>query len=161
MTLQDVERVKREMHENLGMPHPKKRLLHHIRRIHDKIERDGNLRMKAYDLTLVQGHVLGFLLSSGGSAPLKDLERALKVAQSTSAGIVARLEKSGHICTFQDEADKRIKIVSITKSGLDTMHVIGKTVSSLESEILSPLSEEEKEQFATLLEKIARGIDEK
>lgn len=160
MEIEEMVKAKTEFLKKHGFNHPKKRMLHIIRRIHDKMEKDGNAMLKEYDLTLVQGHVLGFLLAKGGKSPLKELEKALNVAQSTSAGIVSRLEKRGYIQHMADETDKRIKIVAITKSGLEAMHDIGETMKTLESQIISPLSEEERETFANLLMKIANGLDD-
>ncbi|MFI3129087.1 MAG: MarR family transcriptional regulator [Bacillota bacterium] len=159
MEIEEMIKAKTEFFKTHGFNHPKKRMLHNVRRIHDKMEKDGNARLKEYDLTLAQGHVLGFLLAHGGKAPLKELEKALNVAQSTSAGLVSRLEKRGYIENIADETDKRIKIVEITKSGLEAMCNIGETMKSIESKILSPLTEEERETFMGLLVKISKGLD--
>ncbi|MFI3167918.1 MAG: MarR family transcriptional regulator [Bacillota bacterium] len=159
MEIQDMIKERKAFFKKHGMSHPKKRMLHMIRRIHDKMEKDGNAKLKEIDLTLAQGHVLGFLLANDGKAPLKDLEKALNVAQSTSAGLVSRLEKRGYIENSTDQADKRIKIVSITQSGLDAMNYIGETMRGLEEQIKSPLSEEESELFTNLLSKIVSGMD--
>ncbi len=159
MEIEEMIKAKNEFFKKHGVNHPKKRMLHIVRRIHDKMERDGNMKLKKHDLTLAQGHVLGFLLAHGGKAPLKGLEKAMNVAQSTSAGLVSRLEKRGYIENVADETDKRIKIVAITKSGLEAMGYIGTTMMELENQILSPLSEEECETFTNLLVKIAVGLD--
>ncbi len=159
MEIEEMIKRKKEFFATHGITHPRRRMLHLIRRIHDKMEKDGNAQLKEFDLTLAQGHVLGFLLAHDGKAPLKELERALSVAQSTSAGLVSRLEKRGYIKTNTADADKRIKIVSITQIGLSAMKNIGDTMLSLENEILSPLSDEESETFKTLLIKICKGMD--
>ncbi len=163
MTTEEMIAIKEKFLRGNGKQelHPKRRMLHMIRRIHDRMERDGNAKLKERDLTLAQGHALGFLFAHGGNAPLKDLEKALNVAQSTSQGIVSRLEKRGYITTNIDPQDKRIKIASITQSGLSAMSFIGETMHSLESEITASLSKEECETFTKLLAKIVGEFDNK
>ena len=63
---------------------------------------------------------LGMLLNLNGSVdgklPMKELEAALHVVQSTASGIASRLESKGIIESFGDPDNKKIKIVGIILS---------------------------------------------
>ena len=67
-----------------------------IKQINDELRKNANNAMRALDMTVAQLEVLLEL----DSAPekqrsLKELEQRLHVAQSTAAGIIARLEQKG------------------------------------------------------------------
>lgn len=67
-----------------------------IKQIHDGLEKNANNAMHSHDITMVQCSAL--LILNGASEKqmtLKELERSLRVAQSTAAGIVTRLEQKG------------------------------------------------------------------
>lgn len=48
---------------------------------------------------------------------LKELEKILHVAQSTTARIVTKMEGKGLIDSFSDVSDKRIKYIRLTQYG--------------------------------------------
>ena len=65
-----------------------------IKQLHDALEKRANNALRSQDLTLTQGTALMALDAlDGGTASLKELEQALHIAQSTTVGIVARLEQ--------------------------------------------------------------------
>ncbi len=76
--------------------------------------------MRAQDLTFAQ---LDALLELNAAPEkqysLKELEQRLHLAQSTTVGIIARLEQKGLVERFGDPADRRVKLVRITPAGLE------------------------------------------
>ncbi len=141
---------KRLSHAKKSMP-----ILPHIKFLHDKMEKLGNNLLRDKDLTLAQAHVLGYLRSrQNWQAPFKDVEKSINVAQSTAAGIIARLEKKSFIETFYDPNDKRVKIVHLTENGINAMKEIRTSFDQVENELLQNLSNEEKETFFNLVQKI-------
>ncbi len=65
-----------------------------IKRLNDKVEKAINNQLLTYDLTSTQSKMLVMLhLIPDHTAMLKELEKYFGVAQSTAAGIIARLEK--------------------------------------------------------------------
>ena len=81
-----------------------------IKRINAKVEKATNNPLLIYDLTSTQFKMLVMLhLIPDHTAMLKELEKYFGVAQSTAAGIIARLEKKNLVASFSDENDKRIK----------------------------------------------------
>ncbi|MFI3171853.1 MAG: MarR family transcriptional regulator [Eubacteriales bacterium] len=132
-------------------------LLHYFKKMHDKVEKQGNASLKEIGLTLAQGHILGYLHHSEGyMAPLKEIERRMKVAQSTTAGMVSRLEHNGFVETKEDSVDKRIKIVVLTERGLESTQYIKASMDEIQNQVLSNLTDEEKESLMELLKKVTK-----
>ena len=89
-----------------------------LKQIHDGLEKQANNDLRTHDLTMAQVSVLMLLNDADKETlTLKEIEKALHVAQSTSAGIVSRLEQKGFVESFGDAEDKRIKLVRITQTG--------------------------------------------
>ena len=89
-----------------------------IKQIHDELEKNANNAMRVHDITMAQCSAL--LMLNGApdrQMALKELERELRVAQSTAAGIVSRLEQKGLAEGFGSPEDKRVKMVRITQQG--------------------------------------------
>lgn len=130
-----------------------------IKQIHDEIEKLSNSSLRSQDLTMAQMHVLMELEAAPArQLSLKELERLLHVAQSTTAGIVSRLEQKGFVKTFGDAQDRRVKIVRITDSGLDCCANAETYIQCTEARLLSGLTESEKTLFRELLRKICGNL---
>ena len=130
-----------------------------IKKIHDEIEKQANALLRQQDLTLSQMNVLMELDAiPGHQLTLKELEGLLHVAQSTAAGIVMRLEQKGFVESFTDKNDRRVKKVAITPSGMEYCKNAASDVRRMETQLLSGLTEAEREQFRELLEKVFKGF---
>ena len=130
-----------------------------IKKIHDEIEKQANSLLRQQDLTLSQMNVLMELDAiPGHQLTLKELEGLLHVAQSTAAGIVMRLEQKGFVESFTDKNDRRVKKVAITPSGMECCKNAASDVRRMETQLLSGLTEAEREQFRELLEKVFKGF---
>ncbi|MFI3226152.1 MAG: MarR family transcriptional regulator [Clostridia bacterium] len=134
-------------------------ILHTVKILTESIEKYANAKLKEQDLTLAQGHLLRCLkMYEGQRCPLKELEKQLNVAQSTSAGLVSRLEKKNFVKTYTDEHDKRIKIIEITDDGLAAMYYIRESFKEVEKNIFSGLTDIEKTLFKELVTKIMKNL---
>lgn len=135
-------------------------ILHHFKKIHDYVEKQGNAYLKEYGLTLAQGHILrGLKHSRNHSATLKELEKHMKLAQSTIAGMASRLEANGFVTLSTDPQDKRIKVVELSELGLDSIEDVKKTMQQIDNELFSDLTEEEMETLKVLLKKVTSSCD--
>lgn len=135
-------------------------ILHYFKKIHDNVEKSGNANLKECGLTLAQGHILVELRhSKDGRAPLKEIERCMKVAQSTTAGMVARLESHGFVETLSDPEDKRIKIVAITELGMESTRHVRASMERVEDKLFQNLSPEERKTLIQLLQKVRENCD--
>lgn len=126
-----------------------------IKQIHDEMGKRANNALRSQDMTVVQLEALIQLDAAPEKCcSLKELERQLHVAQSTTVGIIARLEQKGLVKSFSDQIDRRVKLVQITQAGLDCLKKSTEGRNETESTLLSALTETEKEIFYVLLKKV-------
>lgn len=126
-----------------------------IKQIHDEMGKRANNALRSEDMTVMQLEALIQLDAAPEKrCSLKELERQLHVAQSTTVGIIARLEQKGFVKSFSDHADRRVKLVQITQAGLDCLEASTKGRNEAEAALLSALTETEKEIFHVLLKKV-------
>ena len=126
-----------------------------IHQIHNIIEKSVNNQLRKKGLTLSQMNVLIALVSvSEKKLSFKELEKRLSLAQSTTAGLISRLEQKGLVSVLGDKDDKRIKYVEITGLGIRYCEDARLEMNGTEEKIVSNLSEIEKETFLFLLKKV-------
>lgn len=130
-----------------------------IKQIHDSLEKQANNAMRPHGLTMSQfGVLLALDSAENGSMSLKELETVLHVAQSTTAGIVARLEQKGMLYALGDPGDKRVKRVQITDMGHTCCLDAEVSMAQAEETILSGLTDAERSIFHTLLLKVRDNL---
>lgn len=138
----------------------KKYCTYYIKQIHDYVEKRANNELRKKDLTLMQLTVLVILASaSEGQLSLKEIEHELGVAQSTTVGIVDRLEQKGFVRKMDSLVDKRVKIVQITPEGLAPCSDIVVDMDAGVELLLRGLTEEERNVLDRLLQKVCNNIE--
>lgn len=126
-----------------------------IKQINDELEKNANNALRSKDLTLTQmGALLELACMEGYEMSLKELEKRLHVAQSTAAGIISRLERKGLVESFGNLKDRRVKIVRLTQAGLNSVRASDSHRLHAEEQLLSSLTETEKDIFFALLKKV-------
>ena len=130
-----------------------------IKQIHDALEKNANNALRHQDLTMAQ---VGVLLALSGAPDyqltLKELEHALHVAQSTAAGIVARLEQKGFLEGFWDPSDRRVKMLRLTPAGIECCCEAEDNMKRAERMLLSGLTETEQGILGSLLRKVRDSL---
>ncbi len=130
-----------------------------LKQIHDVQEKNINNTLRNLDLTFSQINVLRALVHSADKQmSLKELEKILHVAQSTTARIVAKMESKGLIDRFGDASDKRIKYIRLTQYGEQYSSKAKQKLEEEEERLLSSLTETEKMVFVSLLQKITSNL---
>lgn len=130
-----------------------------LKQIHDVQEKNINNTLRNLDLTFSQINVLRALLHTADKQmSLKELEKILHVAQSTTARIVAKMESKGLIDSFGDASDKRIKYIRLTQYGEQYSSNAKQKLEEEETRLLSSLTETEKMVFISLLQKITSNL---
>lgn len=130
-----------------------------IKQIHDELQKNANNALRPQDMTLAQLHTLVELdQAPNQQRSLKELEQILHVAQSTVAGIIVRLEQKGFVEGFGDAEDRRIKLVRITPAGIECAHAALHHRAEAEEQLLSGLTETEREIFYSLLKKVRDSL---
>lgn len=126
-----------------------------IKQIHDELQKNANNAMRSQDMTMAQLEALVELdCAPEKQRSLKELEQRLHVAQSTAAGIITRLEQKGLVEGFGDPKDRRIKLVRITPAGTERVQKAKADREQAEEQLLSSLTETERDIFFTLLKKV-------
>ena len=123
-----------------------------IKQISDEMRKKANNAIRSYNITLAQlGALIELERAPDGQRSLKELEKLLHVAQSTAAGIIARLEQKGFVQGFEATDDRRVKLVRITPDGQACVHNSLQKRNVAEEELLGGLTEAEQKQFYILL----------
>ena len=130
-----------------------------IKQINDELLKNANNALRSQNITLAQLEVLNQLSQAPeGQHSLKELEQILHVAQSTAAGIVARLEQKGLVEGLGDAEDRRVKRVQITPAGVECVRTALHHRAEAEERLLSGLTETERDIFYTLLKKVRESL---
>lgn len=130
-----------------------------LKQIHDVQGKNINNTLRNLDLTFSQINVLRALVHTADKQmSLKELEKILHVAQSTTARIVAKMESKGLIDSFGDASDKRIKYIRLTQYGEQYSSNAKQKLEEEETRLLSSLTETEKMVFISLLQKITSNL---
>ncbi len=132
-----------------------------IKQIHCAMQKSTNNDLRNAGLTFSQVHML-FKLSEqpGGGCSLKELERLLGVAQSTTAGIVRRCEEKGLVECCGDAEDRRAKYARITDRGLAICQTAKDDVDRSEERLLSRLTPEEADTLIRLLGEVYAALSD-
>lgn len=126
-----------------------------IKQLNDELEKNANNELRSQGLTMTQCRTLLILDDAPDKQlPLKDLEHTMRVAQSTAAGIVARLEQKMLVEGFISPEDRRVKMVRITPQGVACCREAEQHMEQTEAQLLSGLTEAERTIFLTLLQKV-------
>ena len=140
-----------DWHQSCGM---------YIKQIHDALERTSNNQMREQGITFVQMTALLVLQEAEeGQLSFKALEKALHVAQSTTAGVIRRLEQKGLVSSFGDTQDRRVKLVRITPLGVQYCRGAEASMAQAEEALLDGLTETEREIFRSVLRKVSQTIE--
>lgn len=130
-----------------------------IKKINETIRKYTNSRLNRYNLTIVQIAALMNLYDRPDKQmTMKEMEKALELAQSTTAGIIVRLEQKGFVERFGSIDDKRIKNVRITATGMEYCTKSEQYMYEVEDLLLSSLTKDEQVVFYKLLKKMSNNI---
>lgn len=128
-----------------------------IRQINNALEKRVNNQLKEKDLTFSQMSALIEILNSPAKKlTFKELEKCLSLAQSTTAGLISRLEQKKLVTVSGDSDDKRIKFAEITSLGEKFCKEARQEMEHTEKMLLGNLSTAEKKSLLTMLEEVNR-----
>lgn len=131
-----------------------------IKRISEKMEREGNRRLQEKGVTLSQLKILLHLMTqSEHDLTLKEIESYFGMSQATIAGIAARLERKRLVTSIGDRNDRRIKHIRVSAAGEALCKDAEAEKQAGEAWLVRCLSDEEKSLLNTLLVKVYEGMD--
>lgn len=119
------------------------------------IDKLSNPVLAPYELTHTQYKIL-MLLFRHQEQPLRqiDIETHFAMSNPTVTGIIQNLEKKGLVRRIPNPDDKRSKLLQVTEQVLSMRDELVALGDSMEQQVTSPLSAEERQQLTRLLRKI-------
>lgn len=107
--------------------------------------------------TGVSGHEFAILhrLEQGGSAHGRELARSLRLHPSNLVALLDQLEDDGLIVRRRDPRDRRRQVIGLTAAGTRRLRKAEAAAADAERELLSPLSDAEREKLHSYLERLA------
>lgn len=143
-------REKKHVHE--------KRMAHyHAANINDRLIinlRDlSHIMRSLYEGKASQKRIL-IILNEAGTITQRDLTERLGIQPGSASEILSKLEKAGWILRTQNEGDRRTTDICLTDSGRELAVEALAQRRKRHEEMFSCLSEDEKQQLLSLLEKV-------
>lgn len=135
-------------------------VVRYIKHIDDCLKKRANNSLRKKGLTLMQSHVLLELqFAPDQRLTFKEIEKDLHVAQSTTAGLLRRLQDKGLITCCDDPADKRIRVACLTPMGEAHCADAKKNMAKSEHLMVKGLTQEELETLTNLLFKVYSNLE--
>lgn len=110
-------------------------------------------RLSSFGITPRQYSVLSCLWENGVCTP-KEISQALRLDTSTISALLDRMQKAGFIDRKLAVNDKRNIQVVATKKGLSIQDNVLQTIATLNDELLSCLSLEQRKELIMALQKL-------
>lgn len=114
----------------------------------------------SFDVTPVQFAILNALMDTPGVDQVT-LANQVALDAATSGSVIGRLESKGWVRREADVQDRRRRLLWVTAEGEQAVQSMKRAVARVQTKILSPLSEDERVLFMTLLGKLVSGHEDK
>ena len=114
--------------------------------------------LASMDLTAAQSQILSFIDHRAEPPCARDIEEAFQLTHPTVSGILSRLEQKDFIELRPDEQDRRCKRIYIRPKGWELVEMMHQTIQATEEKIVKNFTEEEKAQFADLLQRAIHNM---
>lgn len=125
------------------------------------VEKKTNVVLAPYELTNTQFRTLMFLYHKRDRQIRQiDIENAFAMTNPTVTGILNNLEKKGLVERLENPDDKRSKLISLTEQAIELIPVLDSLGDTIEDQVTSVLTDEEKETLSVLLRKIMKHAGE-
>lgn len=128
-------------------------LAHNINR---KIGKD----LAEYDITTIQGKILGFLYVHSGKKDIfqKNIEEEFNIRRSSVTSVLQLMEKNGYIQRVSVVEDARLKKIVLTERGVDTYNKVYNSILKVERSLVEELSEEERDTLISLIGRLSKKV---
>ena len=126
-----------------------------------KIKRNMNLVLHKYNLTSVQGAILGYIYkrTKVGLVYARDIEKEFDMRRATTTGILQLMEKQGLIERKLENTDARLKSITLTQKALKIQKEIEEEIKVSEEKLKNGLTSKEIENFTKILSKMSKNIN--
>lgn len=131
---------------------------HLIRRAHQVAVAIFMEETADHGVTPVQFAILNALMDDPGEDQVT-LAGRVAFDAATFGSVIGRLEAKGWVRREPDEADRRRKLLWVTKDGEQAALAMKRSVAKAQQRILGPLDAAERDQFTQLLGKLVAGYE--
>ena len=140
-----------ECEKNIGMS---------FKIISNQLKRVVNKKL-GNNITHIQIFILRFLYENKDKKDIfqKDIEKLLDIRRSTTTEILNVMERNNLLERVDSLSDKRQKMIVLSEKGTKYLKDLKKIVLKTEKEILHNVSQEEKDIFFNVLEKIKNNLN--
>lgn len=117
---------------------------------------EGEIRRRLrerFDVTLPRFDLMAQLEKAPDGMTLSDLSRRMMVSNGNLTGLVDRLVASGHLERRVSETDRRVQMISLTKSGRAEFRVMAAEHEDWIAEFLGDLTQKDQKDLMALLAK--------
>ncbi|MBQ6564504.1 MAG: MarR family transcriptional regulator [Clostridia bacterium] len=130
-----------------------------IHLIHESLGRLLDEKLKPLNLTHSQSSVMAFLRARKGQpVSITEIKEELGVSAPTALGLVRRLEKKQYVSVYTDKRDQRVRLVVYNNQHLEPVEKSFVNASSVEEQMMSGFTSEEREQFIEYLNRAYQNI---
>ena len=134
-------------------------LIRENRQIMLQMEQLANRAMARKGLTLVQAHMLLFILRhSEEGTSLTEIHRKFGYSMAALSGLVKRLREKGYVRVEPCAQDDRRKLLFGTEKGEQVRMFLDQSISAAQSQIYGGFSEEELEQLDRMQKRVLRNL---
>jgi len=133
-------------------------IFYQIAKINQWASRFSGKKLEHFGITSVQGMILLFLSEEDGVSSNR-LGEKIQLDSATLTGIIDRLESRNLIKRSPDSEDRRAIRIHLTSEGKKTATEINKVMVKANREFYSLLTENEKEAFRSVIQKIRNAKD--
>ena len=133
-----------------------------INRISNRLRRRSAALQETLGMSGAQGNILNFILVEGQKHSIyqKDIEKEFGLRPSTATEVLKALEKKELICRVSEKQDARLKRIDITTKTQEIRHHIATQKANTEHKILKGITEEERQIFIAIGERMLKNLDE-
>ncbi|MGG7178334.1 MarR family winged helix-turn-helix transcriptional regulator [Clostridium paraputrificum] len=118
------------------------------------------IKRDMHDLTGMQGWILKFInANSNKDIFQKDIEKEFRIRRSTATGMLQLLEKNGYIKRESVESDARLKKLVLTPKAIIAIEELENILIEFNKHLHEGISEEEKEIFFAIVDKVKKNLD--
>ena len=133
-----------------------------INKISNRLRRRSVALQEKLGMSGAQGNILNYILVDGRKRPVyqKDIEKEFGLRPSTATEALKNLEANGLICRISEKQDGRLKRIEFTPKAEEIRHLIAAEIAESESILLKGITEEERQIFIEIGDKMLKNLDE-
>ena len=142
------------------MPEDINRINKKLKMLHNTFEERRNHSLLRYNLTSSQMDMLFYLKFQEGEVHQREIEKFFGLKNPTVTGILNRLEEKGFVLRKMRPDDKRFRLVELTEKSNSMFAELCEEMKQMNDRIYSCMTEEEREIFSALLDRILNSLAE-